>query len=211
MTPSSVPQPRGRPVAAVRATQSRDADGRLVPPGTLALVQALINTAARDSGRDKLASALTARRWLKAHGLLAAETPFATVDADSVRRLREGLRGLLWLNAGAPADNELVADLNRVIAKLCIRVVFTARGAFELQTEAPGPESVICRVLQAVQRAQLDGTWRRLKACRRCGWAFYDASRNLSSVWCTAAICGNRAKGSAFRERRRHARLLASP
>ena len=41
--------------------------------------------------------------------------------------------------------------------------------------------------------AQADGTWPRLKLCRReaCGSAFYDLSRNNSGVWHDVRTCGN--------------------
>ena len=56
-----------------------------------------------------------------------------------------------------------------------------------------------------VQRAIVDGTWARLKACRwdTCQWAFYDTSKNRSGSWCSMAVCGNRAKAAAYRRRRR--------
>jgi predicted RNA-binding Zn ribbon-like protein len=49
-----------------------------------------------------------------------------------------------------------------------------------------------------------DGTWVRMKSCARpaCRWAFYDASRNRSGVWCSMATCGNREKGAKYRARR---------
>jgi predicted RNA-binding Zn ribbon-like protein len=47
----------------------------------------------------------------------------------------------------------------------------------------------------------LDGSWSRLKACRQCGWAFYDYSRNRSGSWCSMQLCGNRTKTRAYRRR----------
>ena len=60
------------------------------------------------------------------------------------------------------------------------------------------------RGLAIVYTAVDDGTWSRLKACRRdvCHWLFYDLSRNRSAVWCQMAVCGNRIKTKAYRERR---------
>jgi len=48
-----------------------------------------------------------------------------------------------------------------------------------------------------------DGTWERLKVCLAddCQWAYYDRSRNRSSVWCDMQVCGNRQKVRAFRAR----------
>ena len=53
-------------------------------------------------------------------------------------------------------------------------------------------------------RARADGTWDRLKVCLAddCQWAYYDRSRNRSSVWCDMRVCGNRAKVRSYRERR---------
>jgi len=52
-------------------------------------------------------------------------------------------------------------------------------------------------------RAGADGSWERMKACRNpaCRWAFYDASRNKVGHWCDMAVCGNRNKSRAHRER----------
>jgi predicted RNA-binding Zn ribbon-like protein len=55
----------------------------------------------------------------------------------------------------------------------------------------------------AVAAAMADGSWSRLKACRRhaCRWAFYDHSRNRSGTWCSMAVCGNRVKVADYRRR----------
>jgi predicted RNA-binding Zn ribbon-like protein len=52
--------------------------------------------------------------------------------------------------------------------------------------------------------AMADGSWYRLKSCRKdsCRWAFYDRSRNRSRSWCSMSVCGNRMKATRFRERR---------
>ena len=58
--------------------------------------------------------------------------------------------------------------------------------------------------LVPVALAMGDGSWERVKACRDegCEWAFYDRSRNRSGVWCDMAVCGNRTKVRAYRERK---------
>jgi predicted RNA-binding Zn ribbon-like protein len=54
-----------------------------------------------------------------------------------------------------------------------------------------------------VAEAVRDDSWQRAKACRAadCHWAFYDRSRNRSGVWCEMAVCGNRTKVRAYRDR----------
>lgn len=45
----------------------------------------------------------------------------------------------------------------------------------------------------------------RLRRCKNdgCRWAFVDASRNRSRMWCDPSICGNVSKVRAYRERLR--------
>ena len=73
---------------------------------------------------------------------------------------------------------------------------------------ADGVDGALGRLLAIVAAAQADGTWERLKACPwdTCRWAFYDHSRNRSGVWCSMAVCGNRAKVQAFRARQERSR-----
>jgi predicted RNA-binding Zn ribbon-like protein len=54
----------------------------------------------------------------------------------------------------------------------------------------------VAGLLTAIDRAERDQTWERLKVCARdtCRWAFYDASRNRSGRWCSMAGCGNHIK-----------------
>jgi predicted RNA-binding Zn ribbon-like protein len=72
-----------------------------------------------------------------------------------------------------------------------------------LEPQAGGVDGALGRLLVAVHEAQHDGTWARMKACPwdTCHWAFYDHTKNRSGVWCNMAVCGNRAKARAYRER----------
>ena len=66
----------------------------------------------------------------------------------------------------------------------------------------------MARLLAEVIRAEAEGKWERLKACRNqgCRWAFYDASKNRSGRWCNMDICGARHKMRTYRERKSEAR-----
>ena len=69
-----------------------------------------------------------------------------------------------------------------------------------------GVDAAIGRLLAIVHTAMANGTWPRLKACAfhdTCEWAFYDWSKNSSGTWCDMAVCGNRAKARAYRERKK--------
>jgi predicted RNA-binding Zn ribbon-like protein len=62
----------------------------------------------------------------------------------------------------------------------------------------------MARLLAEVVRAEAEGRWGRLKACRNegCRWAFYDASKNRSGSWCNMDVCGARHKMRAYRKRK---------
>lgn len=49
------------------------------------------------------------------------------------------------------------------------------------------------------------GSIDRVKQCpdERCGWVFFDASRNRSRRWCEDSQCGNRARAKRYYERHR--------
>jgi predicted RNA-binding Zn ribbon-like protein len=152
-------------------------------PGALALVQELVNTLDVETGVDALSE-----DWLRSVGLAADEA----VSLDSVRELREALRGVL---AG---DADAVAALDAFGRSAPVVVGFAPDGAVRLDGSG-----VAGRVLAIVAGAWGDGTWERLKVCAAddCQWAFYDASRNHSRTWCSMSVCGNRAKARAYRRR----------
>jgi len=67
-----------------------------------------------------------------------------------------------------------------------------------------GLDGAIGALYAIVNRAMIDGSWQRLKACpgRHCGWAFYDHSRNQSARWCAMMVCGDRVKSRAYYRRK---------
>jgi predicted RNA-binding Zn ribbon-like protein len=100
--------------------------------------------------------------------------------------------------------------LNKLISSSTLRVHFGPDGHPYLE---PAAESglaarIIGDLLAEVVRAEAEGRWGRLKACRNegCRWAFYDASKNRSGSWCNMQVCGARHKMRAYR-----ARKTASP
>ena len=180
-------------------------------PGHLALVQDFVNTRNYFRGGDLLGNAEEATARMVERGLL--EEGERVVGEAERRRLvafREGLRGLLVAhNGGAATDTE---TLNGLFASAALRVSFGPDGRPELKPAAdqdgyPADE-IAARLLAEVVRAEAEGKWGRLKACRNegCRWAFYDASKNRSGSWCDMDVCGARHKMRAYRERKSEAR-----
>jgi hypothetical protein len=162
-------------------------------PGGLALVERFVNTVDHEHGREMLYDALRLGELLVSLGLLDAGARVTARQLASAHSLREQLRALALANNGVPTDVELDAPL---------RVHVSADGA--QLVPAGDVDGAFAALVGIVYTAMADGTWPRLKACRReaCGWLFYDRSRNRSAVWCDMAVCGNRTKTKAYRARR---------
>lgn len=174
-------------------------------PGELELVRSFVNTLDRESGEDELADPASLVQWLSAHGLLAGGMAASPRDLSRARRLREALRALLAENNGcAPAvgAREVLEEIARR-GRLALR--FDPRGGARIEPQAHAVAGALGQLVAIVADAMRAGTWTRLKACRdeRCGWAFYDRTKNRSGTWCSMAVCGNRAKVRAYRARSR--------
>jgi predicted RNA-binding Zn ribbon-like protein len=171
-------------------------------PGELELVRQFVNTNDFDEGIELLTTPAKLSEWLAAHDL-QVDKALRRPDLERAIELREALRALLLANAGEPLDRQAVEKLNDLAGRIRLLVRFDEDGGTSLDSERGGIECALGEILAIVHRSMADGTWRRLKACRddTCEWAFYDTSKNRSAHWCSMAVCGNRAKARAYRER----------
>lgn len=170
-------------------------------PGPLALVQAFVNTRDIEGGTDRLETSDGLIEWLHEVRLPGADEVSPVGLARAVR-LREALRHALEANAHLEAGDPS-GELSTAAAGIAMRVVGSAAGP-RVEPAGVGLEGALGALLAAASTATADGSWARLKVCRNdaCRWAYWDGSRNRSGVWCTMAVCGNRFKGRAFRQRR---------
>ena len=108
-------------------------------------------------------------------------------------------------NGVATAEAE-AKTLNDLVASATLRVRFGPDGRPALEPAAGDGvvEQIVGRLLAEAVRAEAEGKWGRLKACRNegCRWAFYDASKNGMGRWCNMQVCGARHKMRAYRERK---------
>lgn len=86
----------------------------------------------------------------------------------------------------------------------CLRIRLEPDGPRFLADTDAGLDGAIGVLYAIVAWAMADDSWRRLKACpgRRCGWVFYDQSRNQSARWCVMQICGAQEKARAYYRRK---------
>ena len=175
------------------------------PDAGLELVRAFVNTRDLEESTDALADPRGLAAWLADAGLVAPSTRATESDVRRAAAVREALRVELLHNGGhheaLPGDE---GALDAAARRGKLRIAFGARGDSRIVADAGGVDGALGRVLAEVHRAQIAGTWPRLKACARdgCAWAFYDHTRNAAGRWCDMAVCGNRTKVQAFRERR---------
>jgi predicted RNA-binding Zn ribbon-like protein len=182
------PQPAGRPPA----------------PGRLGYVQAFLNTFwdLGGDGDEVWSSPAAYGAWLAERGFDARATH---ADLERALTLREALRVVCLAHHDGGEAPDAVATLDGIGRAVASAASLTPSLAQDtLDPAADGPDAACALVLGIVFAARADGSFGRLKACphAKCGWAFYDISRNRSSQWCSMRICGNRTKGETFRRRR---------
>lgn len=167
-------------------------------------MRAFINTARLEDGVEGFDEAGHLAAWLRGRDLLAAGAGVAEEEREVAIAVREALRDLAGVNAGRTLPDASSAQLDALAAACGLRPRFDPGGTVSLAPEVAGVAGALGRLLGIVVASIGDGRWPRMKTCRNpsCRWAFYDATRNRSAVWCDMAACGNRAKARSYYARR---------
>jgi predicted RNA-binding Zn ribbon-like protein len=182
--------------------------GRRPAPRTLRPVQEFINTYNMEREhlglrKDEFGSPGDLRCWLAEQGLLRGNAHVRESDRRRALEVRAALRSLVLAHNGMPAHSADVTILNRLARQVRLVIRFRRDGTMRLEPVSAGAAGALGSLLAAAVTAQIDGTWERLKACRRCHWAFYDHSKTRSGRWCVMSICGNRVKAQTHRAQHR--------
>jgi len=183
-----------------------DPGRRTRAPEPLRRVQLFVNTLDIENGIDLLDSPQGLDAALhEIDGLPAPDDPSSPADLSRALELREALRLLLLTNNGLRVDQHALRTVERAARTAHLELAFDEGANARLVAAAPGLDGALGDLVAVAFTAMADGSWARLKACRRdiCHWVFYDRSRNRSSHWCSMLVCGNRTK--AARYRRAHA------
>ena len=164
--------------------------------------------------------------WLGQAGLappdqLEAVTKRATPDeldrvAGQARDLRDWFNGFVRAHAGRPLGAGAMAELaplNQLLER------DEAYGQVVVQADAHGddrlefatvrrwrsPESLLLPIGEAIARFVVEDDFTHVKACEghNCTLMFVDRTRARARRWCSMGLCGNRAKVSAHRQRKR--------
>lgn len=185
-------------------TAGPDPGARTPAPGSLRLVQALVNTLNAENGRDLLGTPAEAARWLAAAGLAPGQARLTGPQQRALVELREAIRHVLIAHTHQRGDPEADSRLALALAPCRLALaVDPGRGAHLVSADYDPFTRVIGSVAIVIAEAAAAGTWARLKCCpgHRCGWAFYDRSASGRSRWCSMQVCGSRSKMRAYRDR----------
>jgi len=169
-------------------------------PGGLELVRRFVNTVVLPEGPDELGTLEKANAWCLSHGLTPVQNQ---AHLEQLRDFRETLRDLLFANNGEGDAPDAWERMRPFLASTRLNLAVNPTSGLELKPEDKGP---IASLLAVLYEAQLLGTWRRLRACRKlsCRFAYFDSTKNSSRAWCSMATCGNQAKAHRRRQRERN-------
>jgi predicted RNA-binding Zn ribbon-like protein len=135
--------------------------------------------------------------------------------ADQARGLREWFRNFLRERSGrrlTPDDLRGLEPLNRLLDRdeqLAQIVAGSADAASPLEVKIlrrwRTPDSLLLPIGEQLAKFVCGGDFEYAKACEgsTCTLLFVDRTRGRPRRWCSMAICGNRAKQAAHRNRRK--------
>jgi predicted RNA-binding Zn ribbon-like protein len=138
--------------------------------------------------------------------------------AEQARELREWFRGFVDGHRGRPLRRQDLKKLEPLNALLERDESFeqiapaTTREDRELELKVVRrwrtPDALLAPIAAALARFVCSEDFSYVKACegRTCTLLFADHTRSRARRWCSMAICGNRAKQAAHREKLKSAR-----
>jgi predicted RNA-binding Zn ribbon-like protein len=152
---------------------------------------------------DRIGTPERAEAWLREKRLIAPADRISEAEVARLRDLREAIRALVIANHGGEPGAEATGVVRKAAGSARLRVAIDDGARTALEPEPGGADGAVATLLGILHEAQLTGQWARLKGCRKCGYAFFDRSKNRSAAWCAMSICGNRTKNRAYYRRRR--------
>lgn len=184
--------------------------GKAPAPGRLHVVQDFVNTRDIEAGTDALDTADALGRWLRRRELLDhGERLHDPADLDPAdlyhaTTLREALRDLCVANHDQQTPPDTAIDTVEAAATAAaLTIARDPDAGWQLQPQTVGIDRALGRLVAIVYDAMTTDRWARLKACSNdtCRWVYWDGSPARTGRWCAMAICGNRAKITAYRDR----------
>ena len=168
-------------------------------------LRSFVQHGVKHTTRDELGSSKDLASWLARRGLLENGGKLSQNTYDSTLRLRAGIRDYLQRD---PAERHFEADtvreLNQALQQFPLVVeVSNKQSKMTMHGIWRDRSAGIVAIVEQFYDGAANGALDRLKMCasEECRRVFYDRSKPGTRRWCQAALCGNRIKTRAYRER----------
>jgi predicted RNA-binding Zn ribbon-like protein len=154
---------------------------------------------------DELGNPAALGAWMQERGLSERGTAPAQKTFGTAIVLRGAIRDYLKCDPDQRRKPAVVESLSKAMAPFPLRVAAARGGGMKLSpmeaNAPPGLSAVVAELYDGSANGMLD----RLKMCAadECQRLFYDRSKPGTRRWCQSALCGNRMKTRAYRERQK--------
>ena len=165
--------------------------------------------AERDRVIELLNSWQDVQRWLDGAGLSAAPGKPSPDGLEKVRKFRDEWRSALErFSQGQPVGGSFLQRLNEHLAPdvFSERLVQGQKGTFRTERSDSallGERWMLACMARQIANLLVEVDFTRIHRCANpaCILYFNDTTKNQRRQWCSNALCGNRHKVAAFRER----------
>lgn len=134
--------------------------------------------------------------------------------AAQARSLREWFRGFVLKYKGKPLEASALTELealNRLLERdekytqITLQDGETPKLAWELKRRWRSPDSLLLPLGEVLAQFVSEEDFTNVRCCEgpSCTLMFVDHTRGRKRRWCSMAVCGNRAKAAAHRERQK--------
>jgi len=136
--------------------------------------------------------------WL--HRAIEADAGLAGRLLQRARQLREDIYAIGFeIAAGGPAPEASVDAITRTHAACLARARLTSvdgRYIWSWSVQESPIEAILGPISLSALATLSQADLSRVKQCQgeKCGWLFFDTTKNKSRRWCEMEVCGNRAK-----------------
>jgi predicted RNA-binding Zn ribbon-like protein len=170
-------------------------------------------------GGDGLVAWLAQANLVPPRALNAVTERAAPGELDKVaaqaRALREWFRGFVRKHMGRPLTPGAIRELGPLNGLLMRDEMFSRvarqrdtngnRLELQMMRRWGSPASLLLPIGEALARCVCDEDFAAIRACEGhlCTLIFADRTRRRGRRWCSMAVCGNRAKQAAHRNRRK--------
>ena len=153
---------------------------------------------------DELASPGDLAAWMTERKLLPPGGKITASMLAEALELRTSMRAYLQRELDRRGEKASLLPLNRAMENFPLIAEAAPNGAMVLRGARRDALSGLSVVIAELLRGSDNGMLHRLKMCAsdECQRVFYDRSKPGTRRWCVSALCGNREKTRAYRQRR---------